>query len=191
MAFIYKLNFKNSEFYIGCTTRNPHIRAIELISHKGFQKPLSIEILEECKNQNRFEKEIFYIQKFKSEKCLNKSNGGAGPNGFKPSKKHIKESAKQMKKRWAADRKSMLLRVNSHKTKESQSKAGILGGYARAAKQTLFEVIENNSGKSIGIFRTKREFATVIGVTESTAGRYMSGKLKIGVEKYTFLRKEG
>lgn len=206
MANIYKAISKCGRVYVGVTTRPISFR---IATHKWssnyferneFQKLMKkhgvdyfkFKVVEECKNSEMFDRERAWILKYKNKGIsLNNSLGGRGPNGIKMPEHQTKVSGRLMKQRWEKDRKGMLKKVNSHKTKEFQSSAGILGGHGKAAKQPWFKVYQRSNGKLIGRFQTKREFSKVIGISESTTGRYLSGKLKIGNELYRFVWERG
>lgn len=203
MAIIYKATGPNGKRYIGVTKRDLRSR---ISQHKycaftrqilcplyedmrsfGFDK-FVFETLETCDDSKMFEKEKFWIKTLKTfPNEYNQSAGGRGCNKFTLSQDRKDAIGKSLKKLWADPKfrkKIMKGKMPSLQDSEMQSIKGILGGYAKAEKQPLFKVTERSSGKLLGIFRTKRAFAEVIGATESTAGRYMSGKLKKGTRLY-------
>lgn len=205
MAIIYRAVGQDGMVYIGASKRSelkPRIsehKSNAKNRYNDFQKTIlkfgikyfKFEIIETCHNSIRFSREKFWISHYKAQGiCLNNSDGGQGPNGVKRPDFCKKQAGLQMKSFWDNDRQGMLENVNAHKTKEYQSWAGKMGGAAKAAKYCKpFEVIDKSSGKSLGIFKTKKDLAKRLDLSESTAGRYFSGKLKKGRELYEFVWK--
>jgi hypothetical protein len=202
MAIIYKAKSQCGMVYVGCTTQQLSIR---IAAHKHHSKTrdynefqrlvrkngieyFKFSTIEECKDEHRFEREMVWIAHYKSKnKSLNNADGGQGPNGHTRPPHAVKIAGDAMRKRWAENRSLMLKRVNAHKDKAFYHMAGLAGGHGKAAKQPWFRVYERSSGKLIGRFQTTRELGKVIGVSESTSGRYLAGKRKKGNELYKFV----
>lgn len=146
MALVYLLTCDQGCAYVGCTTRQLNRRLIEIryqarnrdfgpskcfrLGHSGH----SMRVLESVTEDRRFEVEKTWIQRIGRGKLLNRTDGGAGPNGFSPTEEQRLLSGEGMRRRWEADRSGMLKRVNSHKTSEFQRRVGKLGAAARWKK---------------------------------------------------------
>ena len=96
MSYIYKItNLKNNKIYVGATTRHPHIRFAEHCNdakrfpdrplykaiNKYGKENFDIKIIEECKNEERFMREKYWIEYFGSFK--NGYNATVGGDGKK------------------------------------------------------------------------------------------------------------
>lgn len=198
MIKIYRMFSPNQLSYIGSTKREISIRFSEHKSHafsrtwglKGLLqtgrykiKDIKIELLEKCSKKEQFSRELFWMKKFKN---INRCLPSVGPLGFKPTKDQIKMSSKAMSKRWATERYEMLKRVNANKTRAFQKMASSAGHKSKYLSLPLMEAIDP-SGKNLGTYKTKKELSEILGVSKSTAGRYVMGRLKIG-KLYTFRR---
>jgi group I intron endonuclease len=101
MAYIYKItNIKNGKMYIGATTNTIEQRMMnhfrERNNKRAINRPLyyalnkygienfTHEIIEECNDYIRFEREIYWISFYDSTHCgYNMTHGGAGKPIFK------------------------------------------------------------------------------------------------------------
>lgn len=140
MVKIYKAVAPDGMVYIGSTKqvlsqrKSGHKRDLSPTSSFGRLlrsydfKSVVWCILEECVDDDRYQREQFWIDFYRSKnKCSNISNAGIGAKGIKKSEEFKKWSSEQMKKRWIDRRDELLTQVNAHKTKEFQSMAGKLG----------------------------------------------------------------
>lgn len=201
MAIVYKITSPENKCYVGTTTRDlkSRIREHRYWSKKrkynliyedmkkyGFDK-FEFSLLETCDDSKRFEREAFWISELNTFKNgYNKSNGGQGPSGFCPTKEQRINSSKQMKRLHKDPKFLKKLRAIT-KNSEAQSKKAKIGGTKKGLNQPLISVYDN--GKYLGDFRTGVSLAKVLGVCETTACRYLCGK--IGRGRFTLVRKEG
>jgi group I intron endonuclease len=201
MAIIYKITSPENKHYVGTTVQDLNLRIAQhkykcnvdkkLYLYKkmrkfGFDK-FKFSIIEKCSDDARFEREGFWIKKLRSFKNgYNKSEGGLGPKGFKPTKQQLEFASKQMKKLHKDPNFVKRLRAITQDS-EVQRLKGIKGAYARMMSQPLFSVYDN--GEYIGDFRTGVELAKKLNISPSTGCRYLNGK--IGCKRFTFVRKEG
>jgi len=138
MAYIYKATNKfNGKFYIGQTTYEKlskriacHIHyAIKSNSNLPFSNALrkygregfDWEIIEECKREEKGQKEIYWIDKLKPQ--YNATLGGDGGKLGRPCPEHVKEATRQSRIVSVKDRKTGKI-YNS--MKEAKEDTGVL-----------------------------------------------------------------
>jgi hypothetical protein len=141
----------------------------DLLQKRYSLNDLKFEVLEETDDSSRYIRELHWLKQFK---CVNKCLPGKGPLGFKVKTHQLERVSKAMTGLWKNDRDGMLERVNSHKTKAFQKMASAASHKAKYDRLPLMEVLRD--GKILGQYKTKRELA------DSTAARYLSGRLKVG-----------
>lgn len=178
MAKIYSITNSKGLAYVGSTTIDPKKRwafarysAIKLpkssladLLINGSHRTWKYEILEECSDNKRFDRENHWIDEIsKTRNLVNRCRASTGPIGHKRPKHLIDLSASMMKSRWKNDRNKMLKRVNAHKTKEFQKSSGKLGGKAKAKLRPYFEIRNEHSGKLVGIFQDDQLAASALG----------------------------
>lgn len=205
MAIVYKITSPENKIYVGVTTMPLSCR---ISQHKycakkrnsnelyqdmnklGFDK-FSIVELENCDDDVRFQRENHWIIVLKSyEHGYNKSLGGQGPRGMHVTEKRRIEVSKCSKEKWRNPdfrKKIMAAKMPSLQDSEMQRKKGILGGKAKGLLRPMLSVYDN--GIYIGDFRLGKDLAVHLGISESTACRYLSGK--IGRKRFSFVRKDG
>lgn len=207
MAIVYKITSPENKIYVGVTKRKNingriaehkvHMRTrtsstvmYQDMNRLGFEN-FKFDIVENCSDDVCFEREKHWIIKLKSfEFGYNKSLGGQGPNGLRITEDRRNQVSKQSKSRWADKsfrKKIMAAKMPSLQDSEMQRKKGILGGKAKGLLRPLLSVYDN--GIYIGDFRLGKDLAIHLGISESTACRYLNGK--IGRKRFSFVRKVG
>jgi group I intron endonuclease len=196
MFKIYRVFNGNGESYIGSTSQDIKMRMAQhkskidrssvrfLLSGFTFEQ-LNVEILEVVNTKHRFARENYWIDKFNA---INQCRAGNGPIGFKPSAEQLESAAHHMRKRWQTNKEQMKRKVNAHKTFEFQSAAGVLGNLSIYNNKPTMIVCNKSDGKIIGRFKTTVELGKLLNVHDTTAARYLNGKLKIGGILYEFRR---
>lgn len=153
MVNIYKLYDDKGNIYIGSTSRSLSARLAE---HK-YQRRLDIdfnnikiELIEECEDSLRYERETFYIKLLSNKnKCL----AGIGPIGYKNSEKEIKRKSDLMtsfyKYRKDIIEKARKKSLTSEKQKERSKKAKI----KRTLSMPKYYAINKKTNKIFGPYK--------------------------------------
>lgn len=198
MIIIYRLFNDDGLSYVGSTAQSLTRRFIEhkssrnnprsgsfLIYKNKKNSDVKIEKLETCSKKNRFDREYYWLKKYKN--TTNKCIPWQGPKGFKPYDYQIDIAKQNMKKRWVTDRPALLKQVNANKTVKFQQMASAASHKKKYERMPVKEVFCSSSGKKLGEFKTQPELCKILGLCRKTVYKFTHG---MGLYKDKFIISE-
>jgi len=184
---LYRIYNPDGVNYIGSTSRNLSTRFIEHIYQaknrsygirdllKGYKKEeLKVIVLEACDIKYRYDRENFYIKKYKNN--VNRCLAGPGPIGIRLKKHQIEKARETMNSLWKNRRSFILKKVNAHKTKEFQSAASKVGHANKYRNMPIKLLINRKNNKILLKYKTYKELALYFKINKTTASRIESNK---------------
>lgn len=156
--------------YVGSTARELRKRLAE---HK-YQKRYSeiqyeiceIRLLDVANSNDRFQKENYYIQKYKA---INKAKAGYGPVGFIPEQKELNRRSKQMTI-WRSKNPEKVekAKLNSVLNSEKQKTKSKLSHEAKKKLMPKYKAVCKKTGKTFGPYQGHEISKKELNLHEST-----------------------
>ena len=187
MIKIYKLFDDIGNIYVGSTTRKLSIRMSEHKSNKLYNmnyNTCNIELLEECSSELRYDRENYWMSKFK---CINKAIASKGPIGFKNNEKELKRKSEQMKK-FHLERPDIIKKARENSlTSEKQKIRNLKANKLRIEKMQKYIAIDKKTNEKTIDY----ELETII-LEEKKVTKHTRNHLGfLGVELYDTIKQHG